>query len=75
MSLEFWIAEQVKFIGLRFVLPEIYRLFDVFLLKSFSGNVAWIHGQRSAIGCDGCRGNGEVVVEGETGFLVPVDGD
>ncbi len=73
------VADHVKFIGLRFDLHEIYQLFDVFLLTSFSEGIsvtlleAMSHGVPSVVTAVG--GNCEVVEDGVTGYLVPVDDD
>ncbi len=73
------VSNRVKFIGLRFDLDEIYQLFDVFLLTSFSEGIsvtlleAMSHGIPAVVTAVG--GNCEVVVEGETGYLVAVDDD
>lgn len=73
------IADRVNFIGLRFDLPEIYQLFDVFLLTSFSEGISVTLLESMASGVPSVvtdvGGNREVVVEGETGALVPVDDD
>ncbi len=79
LATELGVADQVKFIGLRFDLDEIYQLFDVFLLTSFSEGIsvtlleAMSHGVPAVVTAVG--GNCEVVVEGVTGYLVPVDDD
>jgi glycosyltransferase involved in cell wall biosynthesis len=79
LALELGIADNVKFIGLRFDLPEVYQLFDVFLLTSFSEGISVTLLESMASGVPSVvtdvGGNREVVVEGETGFLVPVDAD
>ena len=73
------IADHVIFIGLRFDLPEIYPLFDAFLLTSFSEGISITLLEAMACGVPAVvtdvGGNREVVVEGETGWLVPVDDD
>ncbi|MFA7060557.1 MAG: glycosyltransferase family 4 protein, partial [Pedobacter sp.] len=59
--------------------PEVYQLFDVFLLTSFSEgiSVTLLEAMDSGVPAvvTDVGGNGEVVVEGETGYLVPVDED
>jgi len=79
IALELGIADQVKFIGLRFDLPEIYQLFDVFLLTSFSEGISVTLLEAMASGVPAVvtdvGGNGEVVVEGKTGYLVSLDDD
>jgi len=79
MARELGIADQVKFIGLRFDLPEIYQLFDVFLLTSFSEGISVTLLEAMASGVSAVvtdvGGNGEVVVEGKPGYLVPLDAD
>lgn len=76
---ELGIAEHVKFIGLRFDLLEIYQLFDVFLLTSFSEGISVTLLESMASGVPSVvtdvGGNREVVEEGKTGFLVQVDDD
>lgn len=73
------IADEVRFLGLRFDLPEIYPLFDVFLLTSFSEGISVTLLESMGSGVPSVvtdvGGNREVVVEGETGFLVPLDHD
>ena len=79
LASELGIADKVRFVGLRFDLPEIYRLFDVFLLTSFSEGISVTLLEAMASGVSAVvtdvGGNGEVVVEGETGYLAPVDDD
>lgn len=79
LAVELVTTEKVKFIGLRFDLPEIYQLFDVFLLTSFSEGISVTLLEAMASGVPAVvtdvGGNREVVVEGETGFLVSVDED
>lgn len=79
LALELGINDQVKFIGLRFDLPEIYQLFDVFLLTSFSEGISVTLLESMASGVPSVvtdvGGNREVVVGGETGYLLPVDED
>lgn len=79
LAKELAIDTRVKFIGLRFDLPEIYQLFDVFLLTSFSEGISITLLEAMACGIPAVvtdvGGNPEVVVAGETGFLVPVDND
>lgn len=79
MAKKLGISDQVKFIGLRFDLAEIYQLFDVFLLTSFSEGISVTLLEAMASGVPSVvtdvGGNVEVVVPGKTGFLVPVDGD
>jgi len=73
------ISDQVKFIGLRFDLAEIYPLFDVFLLTSFSEGISVTLLEAMASGVPAVvtdvGGNREVVVEGKSGILVPIDDD
>lgn len=71
------IGDNVIFLGLRFDLPEIYPLFEVFLLASFTEGISltllesMLAGVPSVVTDVG--GNPEVVVEGVTGCLVPLD--
>lgn len=79
LAVELGISQQIKFLGLRFDLPEIYPLFDVFLLTSFSEGIsvtlleAMSHGVPAVVTDVG--GNHEVVIEEKTGYLVPVNDD
>jgi glycosyltransferase involved in cell wall biosynthesis len=79
LVIDLGIAGNVKFIGLRFDLTEVYQLFDVFLLTSFSEGISVTLLESMAIGVPSVvtdvGGNREVVLEGETGYLVPVDAD
>lgn len=79
LASELGIADRVKFIGLRFDLPEVYQLFDVFLLTSFSEGISVTLLEAMASGVPAVvtdvGGNREVVVEGESGYLVGVDDD
>jgi len=76
---ELGIFDRVKFIGLRFDLPEIYHLFDVFLLTSLSEGISVTLLESMACSVPSVvtnvGGNREVVVEEETGFMVQVDDD
>jgi glycosyltransferase involved in cell wall biosynthesis len=73
------VEEHVKFIGLRFDLPEIYPLFDVFLLTSFSEGISITLLESMSCGLPSVvtevGGNREVLVEGLTGFFVGIDDD
>jgi glycosyltransferase involved in cell wall biosynthesis len=79
LAVELGIAERVKFVGLRLDMPEIYQLFDVFLLTSFTEGISVTLLEAMATGVPvvvtDVGGNQEVVVEGEAGWLVPVDDD
>jgi glycosyltransferase involved in cell wall biosynthesis len=76
---ELGVFDCVKFIGLRFDLPEIYQLFDVFLLTSYSEGISVTLLESMACGVPSVvtdvGGNREVVEEGKTGFMVRVDED
>lgn len=79
LACELEIADHAKFIGLRFDLPEIYQLFEVFLLTSFSEGVS-LTLLEAMVSCvpavvTNVGGNREVVLEGKTGYLVPVGED
>ncbi|SEA45023.1 Glycosyltransferase involved in cell wall bisynthesis [Desulfuromusa kysingii] len=79
MAFDLGIAEKVKFIGLRFDLPEIYQMFDVFLLTSFSEgiSVTLLESMASRVPSvvTDVGGNGEVTQDGITGYLVTCDND
>jgi glycosyltransferase involved in cell wall biosynthesis len=78
-SEELGISRNVLFLGLRNDLSRIYPLFDVFLLSSFTEGIsvslleAMSHGVPAVVTDVG--GNSEIVLEGETGYLVPSDDD
>jgi glycosyltransferase involved in cell wall biosynthesis len=79
LAAEIGSAHRIKFIGLRFDLPEIYQLFEVFLLSSYSEgiSVTLLESMAAAVPAvvTDVGGNKEVVVPDETGFLVSVDDD
>ncbi len=70
------ISEKVKFIGLRFDLEEVYPLMDIFLLTSFTEGISVTLLEAMASGVPAVvtdvGGNKEVVVAGETGYLLPL---
>lgn len=74
LAADMGIAGNVKFLGLRFDMHEIYPLFEVFLLTSFTEGIsvtlleAMVNEVPAVVTNVG--GNPEVVVDGETGFLV-----
>lgn len=69
------IIDNVKFIGLRFDMPEIFKLLDVFLLTSFTEGISITLLEAMASGAPAIvtdvGGNPEVVSDGESGYLVP----
>lgn len=73
------IADQVIFLGLRFDLPEIYPLLEVFLLTSVTEGISLTLLESMSAGVPSVvtdvGGNPEVVVDGETGYLVPLGED
>jgi len=70
------IGDRVVFLGLRYDLPEIYPLLDVFVLSSFTEGISITLLESMAAGIPSVvtavGGNPEVVVNGETGYLVPI---
>ena len=76
---ELGIAGQVRFLGLRSDLPELFALIEVFLLVSFTEGISitLLEAMGSGVPAVVTRvgGNPEVVVEGVTGYFVEVDDD
>ncbi|MFZ3207953.1 MAG: glycosyltransferase [Geobacteraceae bacterium] len=76
LAIELGINDCVKFIGLRFDMPEIYRLMDIFLLTSFTEGISVTLLESMASGVPGVvtdvGGNSEVVIDKITGYLVPL---
>ena len=74
---ELEIAGQVRFLGLRSDLPELFKLIEVFLLVSFTEGVSitLLEAMGSGVPAVVTRvgGNPEVVVDGVTGYFVEVD--
>ena len=79
LAVELKVVERVKFIGLRFDLPDIYPLFDVFLLTSFTEGISVTLLEAMASGVPAVvtdvGGNREIVLDGKSGYLVPIDDD
>ena len=79
MARELGIVQSVRFVGLRHDLPDVLRLFNVFLLSSFTEGIsitlleAMANGLPTVVTDVG--GNPEVVIDGETGYLVPLGED
>jgi glycosyltransferase involved in cell wall biosynthesis len=78
-SQELGICDKVKFIGLRNDLWEIYQILDVFLLSSFTEGISVTLLEAMASGVPAVvtdvGGNPEVVDDGVTGCLVPLNDD
>uniref|UniRef100_C6DZV9 Glycosyl transferase group 1 n=1 Tax=Geobacter sp. (strain M21) TaxID=443144 RepID=C6DZV9_GEOSM len=76
LAAELGVAGQVRFLGLRSDLPELFRLFEVFLLVSFSEGISITLLEAMGSGVPAVvtnvGGNPEVVVDGVTGYLVEV---
>ncbi len=74
---DFGIAEKVKFIGMRFDLPEIYPLFDVFLLTSFTEgiSVTLLEALGSAVPVvvTDVGGNKEILSGANSSFLIELE--
>lgn len=79
LAVELEVNDRIKFIGLRFDLPEIYPLFDVFLLTSFTEGISVTLLEAMASGVPAVvtdvGGNREIVLDGKSGYLVPVNDD
>ncbi|NOY53155.1 MAG: glycosyltransferase [Deltaproteobacteria bacterium] len=75
LSKHLGVEDRVVFLGLRYDLPEIYPLFDVFLLTSFTEGISITLLESMAAGVPSVvtavGGNPEVVIDGKTGYLVP----
>lgn len=73
---ELCIADQVRFLGLRNDLPELFELLEVFLLVSFTEGISitLLEAMGSGVPAVVTRtgGNPEVVLDGVTGYLVEV---
>ena len=73
------IADQVHFLGFRQDIPQLLKQFDVFVFPSFSEGFGLAVAEAMATGlpviATRAPGVREVVVEGETGYLVPLDDD
>ena len=76
---ELGVQDSVKFIGLRYDMPEIYRLMNVFLLTSFTEGISVTLIEAMASGVPSVvtdvGGNPEVVIDGVSGYLVQLDAD
>jgi glycosyltransferase involved in cell wall biosynthesis len=70
------ILHRVRFIGLRRDLPEIYKLYDIFVLSSYTEGISVTILEAMAAGIPtvvtDVGGNPEVAVEGVTGYIVPI---
>jgi len=79
LAAEMGMTDQVRFLGLRFDMAEIYPLFEVFLLTSFTEGISITLLEAMANGIPAVvtdvGGNGEVVDHDATGYLVPLDDD
>lgn len=71
------LADQVMFLGFRDDIPDLYAACDIAVLSSHSESfgLAVIEGMAAAkpVVSTACGGPNDIVVDGETGFLVPVD--
>jgi len=76
LAAELGIGEQVLFLGLRHDLPELFKLIEVFLLVSFTEGISitLLEAMGSGVPAVVTRtgGNPEVVLDGETGYLIEV---
>jgi len=75
LSKEYDIADHVKFLGYQDDIEKYYRLFDIYILSSVSEGISLTLLEAMASGkpviATKVGGNPEVVVERETGYLVP----
>jgi L-malate glycosyltransferase len=73
------VSQKVKFIGLRDDLWEVYQIMDIFLLTSFTEGISVTLLEAMASGVPAVvtnvGGNSEIVVDGVTGTLVPLNDD
>lgn len=73
------VRDFIRFVGMRFDMPRIYSLFDVFLLTSFTEGISVTLLEALGSGVPAVvtnvGGNSELITEGVNGFLVPVDHD
>jgi len=76
LSSELGISNRIVFLGLRHDLPEIYQLYDVFALSSFTEGISITLLEAMAAGIPAVvtdvGGNPEVVINSKTGYLVPL---
>jgi L-malate glycosyltransferase len=79
LARELGIERKVRFVGLRHDLPDLMRIFNIFLLTSFTEGISITLLEAMANGIPAVvtkvGGNPEVVVDGETGYLVPLGED
>lgn len=79
LALQLGISEKVLFLGFRSDLSEIYRLYDIFVLTSHTEgiSVTLLEAMNTGIPtvATAVGGNPEVVIDGVTGCLVPLDDD
>ena len=79
LSRELGIENNLRFVGLRHDLPDLMKIFNIFLLSSFTEGVSITLLEAMANGIPtvvtDVGGNPEVVVNGETGYLVPLGDD
>jgi len=69
------IAERVRFLGIRQDVPQLMNAADAYVMSSAWEGLAIVLLEASATGlpivATDVGGNGEIVIDGETGFLVP----